>query len=160
MGLLESSKKLFEQTFYVALVFSLVFTILNAAMYYSTGLSFAKSDTNPDGIPIMTWGLDLLNSAINAFKQGVGINLIVAIPMFAGAILSIILQILANTITLSHYLINLSVQLFLKFVILEPTSIETISNILAWVLEAPIILGMGTTIGNIIFMFWPGGVQS
>ena len=159
MGLLDSSREAFAQAFYVALAFSFFFTILNASLYYSTGLSLAKSDTNPNGIPIMTWGLDQLNSAINAFKQGVGINLVVAIPMFAGAILSIIIQILANTITLSQYLISLTIQLILRFVILDHTTVKTISNILAWILEAPIIIGMGATVGNIIFMFWPGGVQ-
>jgi len=160
MGLLDSSRDTFEKAFYLALFFTLFFTILDGALTYSMGISLAKDETtNPNGIPLMTWGTDQINNAVGVFKQGAGVNLIVAVPMFAGALLSVIIQILINTIALSQYLIKLAIEMLLKFIILEPSYVSSVSNILAWIVEAPILIGMGATVGNIIFMFWPGGVN-
>ena len=142
MSLIENSKKSFEQAFWFSVMFSLAFTILNGAINYSMGVDLSyDATTNPNGIPVVTWGSDILEYAVEQFQQGIGINMVVSIPIFAAGLLTLIIQILVNAIALTQYFIKVILLIILQFIILDPSYIATLSSILAWILELPIIVG-------------------
>ena len=151
MSLIDSATQIYERWFWIIVYFTLFGTIVLEAFAYF------GYNVYPPGMARITWGTDTLSSAIETLQKGLNVNIIVAIPQIIISIGLILVQVLLNAILLVNWLINLFLQVLFMLVLLPEKTAQTISAVLAWILEAPLIIGMVYELGRLIFNLLPFG---
>jgi len=152
MPLLQQAQRTYHKWYWIILFFSLFATITFEAVKFTTNYDFWPSDMKR-----MTWGTDVLSNAIENLQKGLAVNVITAIPQIIVGIALILVQVLVNSILLINWIINKTLQLIFMMVMLPPDTANTISAILAWILEAPLIIGLVMDLGQIIYTLLPFG---
>ncbi|RLG43113.1 MAG: hypothetical protein DRO01_00020 [Thermoproteota archaeon] len=151
MAFIEKSEKTFARWSQIILFFSLFTTLVFDAFGYF------GYDVYPTDLNQITWGTDMLSDAIATLQKGLGVNVIIAVPQIVGAVATIFVQLMINSILLINWLINKALYIIFVLVALPESTATTLSSILAWILEAPLIVGMISELGKIVYSFLPFG---
>ena len=148
----EHSKDAFYSMVQFTMFFSLIAVIVLDALSYVT-----DEELYPSDLVRINWGVDLLTKAIENLRKGIGVNVIVAIPQFILGIAAMLVQLLFNTITLLNWIIKHILMIVFQMITLSESSAESLSNVLAWIIESPIIFGGTMALGQAIYTFLSGG---
>jgi len=142
--------------YWSAVKLTLAFSLFGVLILDSMGYVL-HTDLWPSDLQRLTWGTDLLKDAINRLQSGVTINILVAIPQFLLAIAAILVQLLVNAILLLNWLLSKFLSLVFILVVMDAEGSAALASILAWIIEAPVILGAAMAIGRAIWTFISGG---
>ncbi len=150
MGIVEQSEAIYKKWYWLILIFSMVITFTVDALYIATGVNFY-----PQGLGTFNWGTKTLQDAVNTLQKGLSINVLVVLPQIIISIGLILVQVLINALLLINWLISKGLELIFLLVVLSPETSTTLASILAWIFEAPIIIGVVSDLGKIIYNLLP-----
>jgi len=151
-GIWDEAREAFYSATKFTLYFFLLAVIILDALGYSMGVNLYPSD-----LVRVDWGTSLLTDAVNKLQSGMGVNILVAIPQFVLGVAALLVQLLVNTITLFNWVLKKVISIILMLIVLPAENVETLSGILAWIIETPIILGAFMSIGQAVYTFLTGG---
>jgi hypothetical protein len=148
MEIIEYSREVYGKWFKIVLVWCLFATIIFDSMEYVSGVKLYPSDFHK-----ITWGTEMLQGAIENLQKGLGVNVLIAVPQILVSVGLIVVQVLLNSILLINYIIAKIIYIMFILCCVPESTASAVSGILAWILEAPLILGVVSILGNIIFSF-------
>ena len=163
-SLLESGMNFLSKAFQVSLIFSFLAVIIAYPLSDIFGKPLYCTVTdwheNCAGVPLLDWNTGSLENAIEKLQSGIAVNVITAIPQLIVAAATLLVKTVINALILVNAAIQFIIKVIFMLVELPAETASILANILAWTLEAPLILGIMAELGRIISLFLPFGSQA
>lgn len=161
-GLLEQGEEALNKAFTTALVFSFLIVIIAVPLEDVIGVQLFCTTTawheNCAGLPMINWATGSLVDAIEKLQQGGAFNLLVAAPQLVISGVGLVAEAMINALILVNTVIYFIIRfIFILVPALGESYASTLSGILAWAIELPLIFGMLSEIGKMMYLFLTGG---
>jgi hypothetical protein len=141
MGFLETGSELYFSIFKLSIVFTFFLLIANSIFNF-VDLSF---------LPQLSFGSDMLNSAISTIQHAKGLDFTIAIPFLIVSVFGLMIEAFINGVLLLQWIINFFVNNILIIVGVSDSVAVTVGTIISWIVVLPAIIGLITDIGRMIF---------
>jgi len=141
MGILETGSELYFSIFKLSIVFSFFFLIANSIFNFAD-LSF---------LPSLSFGSDMLNSAISAIQNAKGMDFAVAIPFLIISVFGLMIEAFLNGVLLIRWIINFFVNNLLIVVGVSDAVAISVGTVVSWIVILPAVIGLIADMGRMIF---------